>query len=230
MAIAFDNTAAFSDSSLNKTFSYTVTGSNTILFVGFLTSAGGTISTVTYAGVSMTASQVGANGTTSYYLINPATGANNLVVTWSGGAIACGIVSYTGAKQSSQPDNSGATTASSSTSVTNTLTSVADNCWHTMFVWNDSQGSNISAGTGTTKRTVPTNLDATVFDNNAAITPAGSNAIVASGNSQNWWAIGFTIAPAPPSAIKTINGLARASVKTVNGLAIASMKSWNDLS
>ena len=32
-----------------------------------------------------------------------------------------------------------------------------------------------------------------------------------------------------PTAIKTINGLAKASVKTVNGLAIASAKTWNGL-
>jgi hypothetical protein len=33
----------------------------------------------------------------------------------------------------------------------------------------------------------------------------------------------------PTSAIKTINGLARASVKAVNGLALASVKTWNGL-
>lgn len=35
--------------------------------------------------------------------------------------------------------------------------------------------------------------------------------------------------PFSTSAIKSINGLAKASVKTVNGLAIASVKSWNGL-
>lgn len=32
-----------------------------------------------------------------------------------------------------------------------------------------------------------------------------------------------------PSAIKTVNGLAKASVKTINGLAIASVKTWDGL-
>lgn len=35
--------------------------------------------------------------------------------------------------------------------------------------------------------------------------------------------------PLSTTAIKTINGLAKASVKTVNGLAIASVKTWNGL-
>lgn len=36
--------------------------------------------------------------------------------------------------------------------------------------------------------------------------------------------------PSVGSAIKTINGLAKASIKTVNGLAIASVKTWDGLS
>jgi hypothetical protein len=50
----------------------------------------------------------------------------------------------------------------------------------------------------------------------------------------NPWTDAAAPAPAPTvtsagasSAIKTINGLAKASVKTVNGLAIASVKTWN---
>ncbi len=38
-----------------------------------------------------------------------------------------------------------------------------------------------------------------------------------------------TEVPVSSSAIKNINGLARASVKNINGLAIASMKNWNGL-
>jgi hypothetical protein len=35
---------------------------------------------------------------------------------------------------------------------------------------------------------------------------------------------------APPSALKTVNGLAKVSVKTRNGLAIGTVKTWNGLS
>lgn len=38
----------------------------------------------------------------------------------------------------------------------------------------------------------------------------------------------YSAAP-PPSAVKTVNGLAKASVKTKNGLAVASVKTWNGL-
>lgn len=43
------------------------------------------------------------------------------------------------------------------------------------------------------------------------------------------WALVEYVPAAGGSAIKTINGLAKASVKTVNGLAIASVKTWNGL-
>jgi hypothetical protein len=41
--------------------------------------------------------------------------------------------------------------------------------------------------------------------------------------------IAIEIKAAATTAIKTINGLSKASVKTVNGLAIASVKTWNGL-
>ena len=67
---------------------------------------------------------------TLYYIIAPATGAKTIAVTLSGTVenVCGGGISYTGAKQSGQPDNhngGNGTTSPASISVT----TVADNCW-----------------------------------------------------------------------------------------------------
>lgn len=65
-----------------------------------------------------------------YYLIAPATGANNVVVSASGSyGIFCISSSYTGALQSGQPDSSGTLASDSTTSLAVATTVVASNCW-----------------------------------------------------------------------------------------------------
>lgn len=73
-------------------------------------------------------------------------------------------------------------------------------------------------------------LSTAIFDSNGTVSTGsqsyGFNNVA---NNQNAL-LGVSIAPpTPTSAIKTIDGLAKASVKTVNGLAIASVKTWGGL-
>ena len=95
MAIAFD-AAARTDAGANQTtatVSHTCTGSDRILFVQAISNDDGdTVTGVTYNGVAMTkiGSSVGvppagssSNFLSMWYLIAPATGANNVVVTRS---------------------------------------------------------------------------------------------------------------------------------------------------
>ena len=92
MAIAFDAVTGYTLSgTTSDTFAHTVTGANTILWVCAQTGSAGTpaISGVTYNGVSMTAAassgvQTGSNANQRiflYYLVGPATGAHNVVIS-----------------------------------------------------------------------------------------------------------------------------------------------------
>lgn len=164
-----------------KAFNHTCTGSNLILFVSVFCLANSTTTSVTYNGVSMT--QIGTQNTTGdgyavfiFYLINPATGSNSVSITTSSGTTTGVAHSYTGAKQSAQPDANGTTTATAATSITGTLTTIADNCWMVLAASNEIVA--LAAGTGSTELALPITSTG-VFDSNAAITPAGSNGMQA---------------------------------------------------
>lgn len=107
MAIGFD---AVSSSTANAatsiTFSHTVgSGAYRILIVGVSTAIGlgQSHSGVTYGGVAMTllVQDFGGGGVSLWYLVNPASGAANVVASiGTADAIVAGAVSYTGADQS----------------------------------------------------------------------------------------------------------------------------------
>lgn len=107
-----------------------------------------------------------------YYLIAPATGSNNVVVSISSARdIRSLSVSYTGAKQSGQPDAS-TTNNNGVSGITTNLTTIADNCW--MISWDhSSSGAVPAAGTGITSRNSLAACER-IGDSNGAITPAGS--------------------------------------------------------
>jgi hypothetical protein len=187
MAIAFD---AATDGGVvtatSLTWSHTCTGSNLILLVGFNgSSAGGTddITGVTYNGVSMTlAAKKDPTGGDRilyvYYLIGPATGAHNVVISASSSHnLSGGAVSYTGALQSGQPDNTttNVEVSSSSKTLTTSLTTVADNCWTVLLEGCYDASAGPTAGTGATRRIFDGNFGAWgLFDSNGLIHPAGS--------------------------------------------------------
>lgn len=180
MAIAFDATSGgrLTPPGTSYTLSHTCSGTNRILFVG-AGSLNDTITSVTYGGTSMTlvakSSYPGSGriGTALYYLINPASGANNIVVSSSASDnITIAAASYTGAKQSAQPD-ANSTTNNAASSVTGSVTTVADNCWLVMAAVNDQ--NNFTAGSGTTMRQTDPNYS--IGDSNAAKTPAGSHSL-----------------------------------------------------
>lgn len=189
MAIALDSTidgGLAVDTSL--TFSHTCTGPNLILFVGVFGDVGASdangnnVTGVTYNGIAMT--EINRKLCPSdrwvylFYLISPSTGAHNVVVSASTTiAMAAQSVSYTGANQSSQPDNSTTATGTSIASGTDfgtTLSTVADNCW--TIIAQKENGGVTSAGANTTLRQSNTNGMA-MYDSGGAITPPGSNTL-----------------------------------------------------
>lgn len=144
MAIAFDAVDAglFDNGGTLTSFTlaHTCTGSNLTLVVPVQIVHGTAVTGMTYNGVSMTLSSSNTGGAAGYFdtyiytLINPATGANNIVFTIPSAIGGSGQVmfqgqSYTGTNQSAIDSAASriATPGSSPFAVTTTV--VASNCW-----------------------------------------------------------------------------------------------------
>lgn len=205
MAIAFDasSTGEQVPGTSPITFSHTCTGSNLVLLVGVETIT--TCSGVTYNGVAMTqlvTTNVGGVVNYLFGLVAPATGANNVVVSFTGGSTYCRAVaaSYTGVSQTGLPDATGSNTiAGSSTTMTTTLTTVANNCWTALFTFTTVPGA--TAGTGTTLRKADAQSYAILFDSNGAVV-AGSNSLIINYTSGTG-TVGVMVSIAPVSTTST---------------------------
>ncbi len=210
MAIAFDAVSSGGGSgATSETFSHTCSGTNRLLFVGgFNQEASSTITGVTYDGEALTeiASSSQTNNSVSlWYLIAPATGANDVVVTRSSSTDALiGVaVSYTGAKQSGVPDSDNTGGSSSGSSLTISTTTVEDNCWITGIFRNEVAVN--SAGSNTTMRN---SSSIAMGDTNADQSPAGSYSIGTtwSGSGRNVGVVA-SFAPAPAAVTTVVRNL-----------------------
>lgn len=143
------------------------------MFVLTAVPGGDIVSGVTYAGVSMnriaTQAPQGNVQTYMYQLANPASGANNIVISTSAStAVTRGCsASYTGVDQTTPINAFNSQTNSGTTSISDTVTSSVDNCWAVMGVFADGQ----AAGTATTQRVVAAQEG--IYDSNGVISPAG---------------------------------------------------------
>ena len=202
MAIAYDAVSVGSATGTSLTVAHTCTGANLVLIVGLKENnvEAETCTGITYNGVALT-KITGLLHPPAYnvynslwYLINPSTGANNIVASFSA-SIWCRAsgVSYTGCKQSGIPDASGTNEQTDTATYNTSLTSVADNCWHIMHVQNGT--GNHAAGTATTIR--GTASDSNIADSNSAKTPAGSVTLQVTGTAATWdWSSAIiTLAP-----------------------------------
>lgn len=203
MAIALDATSGvtYVATGTSASLSHTCSGSDRVLFVGVVGQiTTDIITSVTYNGVAMTLVDKilcpSDRYIYLYYLIAPATGAHNITVTASSSTdLAFGGVSYTGADQTSPIDGSGKSTASTTTSITSTITTAVNNDWIISFFRND--GSAMSAGTSTTSRGLTTGAGqfARNMDSNGTRS-AGSNSLQAtSGSNANWAYVSAGIKP-----------------------------------
>ena len=204
MAIAFDTSSTGVDGvGTTMTWSHTCTGDDRIFFVCAKGNATDTITGVTYATVAMTRiAQLTTSGSADlslWYLINPASGANDAVITSSTSTTLRGKASsFTGAKQSGVPDASGTQLVTAAAGVSKAITTVADNCWLVAASANVS-GVN-TAGANTTVRR---DGDSAIMDSNAAQTPAGSysQAVTFDGNADG----GMIVASFAPLAAAAAN-------------------------
>lgn len=126
--IAFDNAvgAGVQNSSLTQTWAHTCNGDDRLLVVFVRLNASETgITHVKYNGVTMTKSvSLSPNiSHVAYYLVNPASGSNNVVVTISnsGWQIVSSSMSYTGVDQSNPIDVTASKRQTTST-ISNTIT------------------------------------------------------------------------------------------------------------
>jgi len=142
----------------------------------------GTITGITYNGVSMTSSVTRRNGNNAdaqvglFYLLNPATGAHNVVVsatnTDANGIIISGAISFTGndtstpIKQSTAADDGGVNGTTASVNVTSTTSG---------NIVVDCANNGTSMGTSSNTLTWKKNADAGDFGNNAASSYASSS-------------------------------------------------------
>jgi len=197
MAIAVDATSdGGRATAANQTYSHTSTGSNLLMLTAVLVGAveNMTSGSVTYNGVAHT--MLGSemlNHATNYklslwYLIAPATGAHNVVVTPNSSSDTMAVtVTYSGVSQTGFPDASGSRQPAQASQVTESLTTIADNCWMTL-VSLDEFGTSMTAGAGTTIRKQNSGYGGVfIADSNGSVGAAGSHSLVINAsNSADW--------------------------------------------
>jgi len=205
MAIAYDAGSTAEQNSVSSiTVSHTCTGTNLILLVGVLTNdASDLVTGATYNGVSMTRGGQQISSGSGYfgcwfYLINPATGTHNIVVSRSTvGLIGCMGSSYTGVSQTGFPDSSASGTDPAG-NFTATTTVVGQNAW----LWANVRASNgisgVTGGTGTTARQSVFGSAGVVADSNGTV-GTGSQSLNFNANAGGdcYWMICSFIPPAP---------------------------------
>ncbi len=211
MAIAYDATSQTSSTAWSSgsslTWSHTTTGSDRYLIVAISIgdSSSDVVTGITYNGVAMTriATQtVGGASDYMYGLVNPTTGANNIIASFSITSSFChgAATSYTGIKQTGQPDSFSSSSASA-TSLSVSTTTVADNSWVVGFFSNSS--ANTNSRTGITSRSYNTGIGRDIGDSNAPKTPAGSYTMTEQGATSGTWT--GIIASLSPTVATTTN-------------------------
>lgn len=200
MAVAFDavgpsSAGATAAGATSVTFAHTCTGSNTLLIVGTAVGVNGTPATsATYAGVTMTSlGKVSTNNQASgfvemWYLVAPATGTNNVIITSGAGAdFSAGSISFTGVDQTTPvgtPVTSfgdGGVTAPAAT-VTGTTTG-------NMVVDVVANGSSITASTKTQRWLRNTNGNSGAGNGAGSTAAAGGSVTMGYTASADWWSM-----------------------------------------
>jgi hypothetical protein len=193
--IAFDASSSknWVSAGSTHTWAHTCTGSDLMLIVAGFEQGAATLSSATYNGVSMDSMTVlnlrGANTHTASAcaLLNPATGANNIVATTSGSINAgWAAASYTGVRQTSFPDcatDSDSGHATSSAQVSLSVTTATANCW-AVYIVGDTSGGAVSSGNVTSR--VTGGYAPNLYDTNAVIASAGAFTVTVDGTNFIW--------------------------------------------
>jgi hypothetical protein len=188
MAIAFDATANQAATGTSLSYSHSCAAGAVIVAALWEISTGtARTGAPTVGGNAMT--QIGSDmawvsdssRTASLWIyLAPASGANTVAVSFSGSIDACLMSSsYTGCDTTTNPNASALiNSVTSGKTMTSTVTSTVDNCWHVAFV---SATGTIGVGASTTLRGSSTAYFGSIAcgtgDKNAVVSPAGSNTL-----------------------------------------------------
>lgn len=122
--------SAMNSSSLTFPVDSGTPDSNTMLIVSFGTSLGGTVTGMTYAGDALTEAESNGNKTYVYYIMNPTSGSNNLVISMSGSVqTLTAEATIIENVDSNNPIGATANNDNSGTSITSSITTLRDNSY-----------------------------------------------------------------------------------------------------
>lgn len=209
-AIALDtSTKAVTAGATSLTYAHTVTGTDTMVVVGSTVVHAADeqdITSMTYNGEAMTEAvrvyfPTNSANNSLYYAVGADTGSNNVVInvdaTYAIGAMS---ISYTGVKQSGQPDASSIVTETAVVAnVTANVTTVADNSWVIFMHDNSSNFFTGSYSNATGRQAFTTTVCCgAIADSATPVTPAGSFSQTGNSGSGNaaFTALQVSFAPA----------------------------------
>jgi len=232
MAIAFNSAGQqYTGVSLTNSFSCTKT-SGDFMFAGVVVTNTRTINTIPYNGVAGTlvTSELG-NAFFDLYVyqwIAPATGSNTLSCTINNnGETYLFATSYTGAKQTGQPDGFSSNALSTGTSFTQSVTVTTANSWGWQLVIGD--GGGLAASTGSTLRGSILNGAVGVFDTNSVLA-AGSNSMSTTMSSGLRTGIIASFAPAATANSYSVVAAQGSYAVTGNNVSFITGGLWTPLS
>lgn len=233
MSIAFDaetyNTASAATS---LTISHTPSGTpNLVVAVFWLKVGTDDVTGVTYNGVPMTKvdwqpnSPINSKSVHMYYLANPSSGTQDLVITTSGAQdIRGSAITYTGADTSTPLDASNKDSGLNGPTITCSLTTTASDT--AVIVVAEEGRTYSSAGTNTT---VMQTGNPRIARSTTNIATASSTSLswtdTASGAYATYVIASFNSAGAASSNIKSIAGVTQANIKSMAGITNANIKS-----
>lgn len=186
VAIGYDGNAQYLGASSSASTTYTGfvvgSGANRLIIIGTTQTSGGDVVTgITYAGIPL--AQLGmawhsGSRANLWYLLAPATGANNIVITATAGTLfRVYAASYSGVSQTGFPDASVLDTTSNAAGgdpgiYTTNITTIADNAW---IIEIASMGGSWN-GTGGNSTIITTVAEGMVC-HRGPVTPGGSTTI-----------------------------------------------------
>ncbi len=235
MAVAYDTSTksgAWNNAESSVTWSHTCSGSDRVLVVA-VTSYAKKTTGATYNGVAMTLVSEEDQGATLrvsvFCLKNPASGANNVVVSLSGtDYVRTSAVSFTGADQTTNPQSYIDYPYNVGDPATWTVTlETTGNTWLCLCGYTNSTPT---AGANSVRWQTANEL--TIFGSDTSRS-AGSNSVNAANCGAHHGimvAINEVLPPLGPVNIKSVDGVVKASVKSINGVLIASVKTIDGVS
>ncbi len=198
MANSYDSSAQSNNNGASSlTFSHTTAGD--LLIVLVRDESGDHVTGVTYNGVAMTQLAKGVEPSATaeayvYYLLSPALGANNIVISRSSSSnnLAGASASYLGTKQTGFPDGNasgGNTSGGGAAIVTSSVTVTANNSWVVVGASSNVPNGFVFSGSGTfnaTTRKGGDNLKNLLLgDSNAPLSSGSQNVGITQGTSSS---------------------------------------------